>query len=648
MRKLLLILPIILLTVLLSAQSKGYPSLQEYITLKTPASPVISPDGKKVVYTARIPDLKKSKWTTNVFGVDVATKKYTLLTSMEFNASNPSFTADSKNILYLSSEKGDVKQLFMKPYGGSGKATALGKFKTDVEEYTLSPSGNLMAIITTVYDEKAEKEQAARAAVKNDETVYPKSNPAKVLNIYDMKSKKVTGSFTVDPGAERFRWAPSEDHLVFQTNMTGEYNDEQKTDIKKITLKGEISVVVANEGPETQPQYSPNGKILAYRTQTVPDVEFAETDLIIKEEGKAPVNLTKDFDFSIQSYVWKNDNIIVAIVGHGTDNTLFEYNLENMTFSPVSNIRESIADVTFSTNGTLCFRKETSTEVNEIYVNGSKITSFNDQIAAFPKHTQEVITWKSKDGKFDIEGILFKPAGFDASKKYPLILTVHGGPYGNFRNVWHQSYPIQYLLNKGYVVLAPNPRGSSGYSDLFSNANRYDLGGGDYNDIMAGVDYCIQKGFVDENKMGVTGGSYGGYLTNWIISQNNRFKAAVSMYGIYSFLTDWSNSFQPSFEKMYFGYYYWEKPIDMNNLYISRSPAFYTKNIKTPTLILQGEKDPYTDISNSREMYQALKTTGTPVNFVVYPREGHGIGNEPNHRINAMTRLVDWFESYLK
>lgn len=158
----------------------------------------------------------------------------------------------------------------------------------------------------------------------------------------------------------------------------------------------------------------------------------------------------------------------------------------------------------------------------------------------------------------------------------------------------------------------------------------------------------IKKGYIDENRIGVMGGSYGGYLTNWTISQTNRFKAAVSLYGIFSFLTDWSNSWQPAFEKMYFGYYYWEKPIDMNNLYINRSPAFHVTNIKTPTLILQGEKDKYTDVANSREMYQALSTIGIPVEFVLYPGEGHGIRNKPYHYINVLERTVGWFEKYLK
>lgn len=167
-------------------------------------------------------------------------------------------------------------------------------------------------------------------------------------------------------------------------------------------------------------------------------------------------------------------------------------------------------------------------------------------------------------------------------------------------------------------------------------------------DIMAGLQFVISKGIVDTTRMGITGGSYGGYLTNWIISQTHLFKAAVSMYSIFSFFTDWSNSTQPHFEKMWFGYNYWEMPINMDNLFVSRSAAFYVQNIQTPTLILHGANDVSTGLANSKEMYQALHTRGIPVELVVYPRAGHGLRNEPNQYLDTIHRALDWFKRYLK
>ena len=364
-------------------------------------------------------------------------------------------------------------------------------------------------------------------------------------------------------------------------------------------------------------------------------------------DGTGKKNLTKDFNLAVNSFSWKDNNTILFTVDEGTNEQLYKITLSNGKIEKLTAGNMVISDISLSTKGDLCYDSENAITLNEIFVNNKKLTNFSQQLAQYNPGTQEVVSYKSDDGKFNIEGILFKPANFDNAKKYPLILTVHGGPYGSFKNTFSQIYGTKIWTDKGYLVFAPNPRGSSGYTDEFAQANRYDLGGGDYSDIMAGVDYIISQGSVDTTRMGVTGGSYGGYLTNWIISQNNRFEAAVSMYGLFSLFTDWSNSVQPAWEKMYLGYYYWEKQINMENQYVSRSPAFYVQNIKTPTLIMHGDKDIYTNISNSREMYQALHTRGIPVQFVVFPRAGHGLRNEPNQYIDVVKRATNWFEKYI-
>jgi len=202
---------------------------------------------------------------------------------------------------------------------------------------------------------------------------------------------------------------------------------------------------------------------------------------------------------------------------------------------------------------------------------------------------------------------------------------------------------FQLFASAGYVVFAPNFRGSAGYDGSFDIANKGDIGGMDYEDIMNGVDYLTDTGIADPQMMGVTGGSYGGYMTNWIISQTDKFKAAVSKYGIFNLITDFSNSNIPSWEKNYLEYYYWENL----DIYLKRSAFNYADNINTPVLIIHGEEDKNTFISNSKEMYTALSYMGKTVEFVRYPREGHGI-KEPNHRIDMMKRCVNWFNKYVK
>jgi dipeptidyl aminopeptidase/acylaminoacyl peptidase len=270
------------------------------------------------------------------------------------------------------------------------------------------------------------------------------------------------------------------------------------------------------------------------------------------------------------------------------------------------------------------------------------LTDYSAQLARFIIGEQKVIRVRSRDGMYEIEAVLVLPPGYKPGKKLPLLLAYHGGPYGDFDNRFFQYYPAHILAAQGWATVMPNVRGSSGYSDAFGQANQNDIGGGDYRDAMDVVDWLITQGIADSTRMSVIGGSYGGYLTNWTISQTTRFRSAVSMFGIFSWFTDWSNSWQPAFEVMFLGHNYWEKPLDITNPWISRAPQTFVKNIITPTLILQGDRDQYTNISNSREMYQALKSLGRDTEFVIYHGANHGLRTFPNQWIDSMQRTVHW------
>ncbi|HKI78116.1 MAG TPA: S9 family peptidase [Ignavibacteriaceae bacterium] len=638
------------------AQNKPY-TMTDQVQLKTPSNSVISPNGDKVLFTIRKADLVNSKWITQVFLIDVNSSNYYQFTTNGKSCTSPAFSPDNKMVTFLSGREylnpetkemeSEGTQIWAAPLAG-GEAMNLTSFENGVDEYTWSHNGKLIAFLSDAKNEQREKEEALKKKLKTNEKVYPQTNPVKELKILEVETGKIISSLELDPGATGIKFSGDDKSIVYQTNYTGEYNDDQKYDIYSIDLNGNKKQLTNEKGPETSPAFSPEGNHIAYITQTLPDIEFAQTDLnIMNSDGSLKMNLTKDFDWSVNSFVWKDNNSIFFTVDERTNEQLYKITLSTGKIEKLTSGNMIISDISFSGKGDLCYTSESATSLNEIFVNNIKLTNFSSQLKKFNTGSQEVITYRSSDGKYDIDGILFKPTDFNKNKKYPLILTVHGGPYSCFKNTFSQVYGTKVWTDKGYVVFAPNPRGSSGYSDEFGQANKYDLGGGDYEDIMAGVDYLISKGFIDENKMGVTGGSYGGYLTNWIISQTNRFKAAVSMYGLFSLFTDWSNSVQPAWEKMYLGYYYWEKPIDKNNQYINRSPAFYVQNIKTPTLIMHGDSDIYTNVSNSREMYQALSKTGVPVEFVIYPGAGHGLRKEPNQYVNVVERATNWFEKYI-
>ena len=343
----------------------------------------------------------------------------------------------------------------------------------------------------------------------------------------------------------------------------------------------------------------------------------------------------------------------------------------------------------------LAWVQETGTAPPEIFLRDEQgqihqLTRLN---ADFPDSyylpEQRVVTWTSPDG-LEIEGVLTLPveengvqvfgySGVQANStseaygppiqdiesdiqqerqsseasfpehlntrtpEHPLVVQIHGGPKGRSTNTLQNYSMAPVWATEGYAVLRPNFRGSEGYGNAFAVANRRDLGGGDFADIMAGVDWCVAQGIANPQRLGVMGGSYGGYMTNWAIGHTDKFKAAISMFGIFHLQTDYSNSELSRWDNDYLGAYYWEDP----EIYRRLSPGSYIESIKTPTLILHGDEDNNTFISNSKELYQALRHRGVTTQFVHYPREGHGL-REPNHKLDEIRRCLAWMDKYVR
>ncbi len=647
--------------------------VEDMMNFVYPRNLKVSPEGNRFVFTVRTADFEKSRWVSRLWYFDSMSKIPQQLTFGEIYISEPEWSPDGKWITFLSgdldggenADESSTIQLWALP-SGPGQARCWTHLENGVEEYHWSKDGSFILLLSTIEESAANKERQEKLArLKFDEAVKDSVRQNKVFWRLDPVTQKTERIAELDPGVDGFAISHNGDWAVYQTNYTGEYNDEQKYDLWVVNMgTGEKQQLTNFPGPETDPKFSPDDQWVAYINQTTPDVEFAETDLARirfapTQSTVDTMTLTKDSNRSVIGYEWEPDGksfLIQIADGMATALQRFAFagkkNRYHILTSQDGNAEDPVIN---SKTQDVFYLWEDPAHLPEISVlkNGknSILSNFSDQLKQFDYGTQKTFKWKSVDST-EIEGLLFLPPNFDPNKKYPLILTVHGGPYGRFTKSFMQSYYTQIYTSAGYVVLAPNPRGSSGYSDAFSEAIWYKagghMGGIDYQDIMAGVDAVVREGYIDEKRMGVIGGSYGGYMTNWIISQNNRFAAAVSEFGIFSLLTDWSNSWQPDWEKMYLGIYYWEKPINMDNPYIKYSPAFYVKNIRTPVLILHGTNDRYTNLANSQEMYQALHTLGRPVKFVVYPREHHGLGREPNHRRDVVHRAKKWFDSYLK
>lgn len=273
-----------------------------------------------------------------------------------------------------------------------------------------------------------------------------------------------------------------------------------------------------------------------------------------------------------------------------------------------------------------------------------QISRVNADLAKMPMPKTEVIKWKSTDGR-DIEGLLTYPLNYQAGKKVPLILNVHGGPAGVFQQSFiggRGTYPLATFAAKGYAILRPNPRGSSGYGTEFRRANFKDWGGMDYQDLMAGVDTVIKMGVTDENSLGVMGWSYGGFMTSWIVTQTKRFKAASAGAPVTNLMSFNGTADIPAFVPDYFGGQSW----DDIEMYKKHSAMFNVKGVTTPTMIQHGEADVRVPISQGYEFYNALKAQGVPTRMIVMPRQPHG-PNEPKMQVATMQSNLDWFDKYL-
>lgn len=646
-------------------------TVEDFLKFHYPYEFTVSPDRQKFVYTVKSADFEKSHWQKHLWLLDINESKSRQLTFRGANDYSPKWSPDGDWVAFLSdriffNHKGEkikgIPQLWALPMVG-GEAQRFSDLETGVEDYRWSYDGQF--IILRASEDKPNKIKnwiKEREQLKFDEIVQDSVYEKKVFWYLNFHTKIIQKIAVCDPGVREFSISHNGNWIVYQTNYSGQFDDEQKFDLWLLNIQtGEKKQLTNFPGPETDPKFSPDDQWITYINQTTPDIEFAERDLNclkfdITTSRPDTRNLTKNFNLSVLDYQWDAiGSYIILRIAEGTETHLYRTQLFEKRIP--SKLTPSGINVTEyqKIDEEIYYLCEDATHLPEIARNNKPkpafLSNFSDQLNSFKLGTQLVYRWKSIDGE-QIEGLLFLPPNFDATQKYPLILMVHGGPYGRVRQAIRQSHYKQLYSSDGYVILAPNPRGSSGYDDAFGKAIWYkeggSMGGIDYHDIMAGVNALIQEGYIDEKRMGVMGGSYGGYLTNWIISQTNRFTAAVSQFGIFSFFTDWSNSWQPAFEKMYFGIYYWERPMNDSHPYVRWSPAFYVENITTPVLILQGEKDRYTNLANSREMYQALKALDREVKFVVYPRENHGISKEPNHRRDVAKRSKKWFDRRLK
>jgi dipeptidyl aminopeptidase/acylaminoacyl peptidase len=661
-----------------SASSKRPMTIMDIMDLKNVGGVSLSPDGSKVAYTVSgwehanarpstdptKPDTAKGDKhdvRSHIWMVPAAGGTPRQLTFSERGESNPQWAPDGRSLAFTSSRGTgtDVKsQIWILPMDG-GEAYQLTTSKENVTGFEWSKDGSRIAFLAV---DTMPKSDEAKVARRDDPQVFEENFRLSHAWVIDVPTKRATevahGNITVS-GAPS--WSPDGTKLAFQAAPTTMIRDS-RSDIYVVTIADKSMTKITTK-PEagSAPAWSPDGKTIAYtvlpqshtaRPDSIMDREIGNDHLILYDVATGTAKDTYDAkaDVSAGNPRWTPDGSrVLFTTGERAWAAVYAYDVKSGKLNRVVD-KVLIGQPSLSRDGRLAaYTLGSSNAPADVHISDltfrspRKLTDVNPHIGNFALGETEVITWKSTDGQ-EVEGILLKPVGYQAGRKYPLIVEAHGGPTGATNAGFKASSgsPGQVWAGQGWAVLYPNPRGSTNYGEKFTKANIMDWGGGDYRDIMTGVDDVIKRGIADSTKMAFLGWSYGGYMTSWVVSQTTRFKAARMGAGLSNLESMYGTTDIPGYIGTFFSGIPTKKTLDF---YRERSAIQYVDNVTTPLLIQHGGNDQRVPVGQAMEFYRALKDRGKTVQMVFYPREGHGIG-EYYHQLDKMNRELDWMTKY--
>ena len=655
MKTLATALTLVVLFVITANAQTWDPELQ--LKFKAVGSPRVSPDGKKLVYTVNeaVMTADKSEFVTQIWLADLATKQNIQLTFGDKSSTNPKWSPDGNWIAFTSNRKDNRNNLYVLSTSG-GEAEPLTDLKSGVNNFAWSPDGRSIAF--TMTDQKTEEEEKNDKGRNDwrwvDENI--KLSRLYVLSIQkDANGKREPRKLTTENyQVGDFDWSSDGSRIAFDHAKSPLANDWTTSDVSIVEVAtGKVSDLATTAAAESSPLYSPDGKSIAILASDNPP-RWAQSGVIqiYSVNGGQPKTAVTSFDAQPGVAGWSADGKrIYFSEPKGTGTQVYSLDVNANRIEEIKTTPAVIGAISLNRAGTTFgFTRQTSDTPADVFVasvndfNPVQITRVNADLKFPAVGRTEVVTWKSKDGK-QIEGLLTYPAGYQSGQRVPLILNVHGGPAGVFQQTFiggRGVYPLATFASRGYAILRPNPRGSSGYGTDFRRANLKDWGVGDYQDLMAGVDRVIEMGVADPDRLGVMGWSYGGFMTSWIVTQTSRFKVASAGAPVTNLMSFNGTSDIPAFIPDYFGGQFWE----VMDLYQKHSPIFNVKSVTTPTMIQQGDADVRVPISQGYEFYNALKVKGVPTRMIVLPRQPHG-PTEPKMQLAAMKANLEWFEKYL-
>ena len=637
------------------AQSGWTPELE--LKVKTVGAVRVSPDGKKVVYTVNSPVMTpdKSEFVTQIWLANSDGSEPVQLTYAEKSSDNPRWSPDGRALAFTSNRSGKTNLYMLRIAGGESEQ--LTDVKSGVGNFAWSPDGTRIAFV--MRDAPTDEEEKGNKGKDDwkwiDENV--KLNRLNVVSIQkDANGKREPRVLTKEGNIEGdFDWSPDGKTVVFTRTRTPKVDYWPSADLFAVDVtSGTLKPLATTNAAESAPTFSPDGKWISFLVSDDPPRWAGYRRIaVIPAEGGSPRLLAETFDAQPGVIDWSSDGKRIYFVEtRGTVSRISMIDVASGAITDVNKGNEVLTAVSFnSSRNMMGFTMQSSNKAPEAFV--SSVQSFapvqisraNEGLPKVAAGKTEVVKWKSKDG-LEIEGLLTYPVDYKPGTRVPLLLVIHGGPAGVFTQSFiagRGPYPIASFAASGYATLRPNPRGSSGYGQKFRFANIKDWGGGDYQDLMTGVDHVIAMGVADPERLGVMGWSYGGFMTSWVITQTKRFKAASVGAAVTNLMSFIGTADIPSFIPDYFGGQPWENL----EIYRTHSAMFNAKGVSTPSLIQHGEADERVPISQGYEFYNALKVQNVPVRMITFPRMPHGL-NEPKMVLKSKQTNLEWFEKYLR
>lgn len=638
----------------LSAQANGITPVDAG-KIQSISSCLVANDGKNIAYTVTQP--------ADPFKKNESAESHLFVYNIEKETSTPYFTSGSarvikyrpanESITFLSRSKEAKKTVLYEVSLKGGAPVALYTFDRSISSYSWHPDGNTIAFTATDEAEKSKSKLPYQAKI------FEENRPNKRAFIAHVTNNTTPIEVNAEGSVYMLVWSSKGDQLAITVAPTPEVDDYYMAQAIRIVdpSTGNITAKINNKGKIGQMEWSPDGNQLAIKAGADIHDPTDGRILIVDAAGGTPVIIDRDFEGKYEQINWTNKGIYF-LASKGTASVIGNIKADGSKKYTIFE-SDTVAVRSFSlVNKQLSFVASTPAHPNELFVaknvkntNAKRVTFHNKWLKNKVLGKQKVVTYPARDGEFDIQGILIYPTNYKEGTTVPVITVVHGGPESHYKNGWLTGYSIpgQIAAAKGYAVFYPNYRGSTGRGIDFIYSSQSDMSGKEFDDVVDGVDYLIAQGIADKDRIGVTGGSYGGYASAWMSTYySDRFAAAVMFVGISNNLSKWGTSDIPnelfyvhSRERLWTSDEVWMK-------YLKASPVYHVDKAQTPILIMHGENDTRVHPAQALELHRHIKVRKpeVPVRLVLYPGEGHG-NRKATAQLDYALRMMQWFDTYL-